>query len=75
MWNNISACRTCLKETEYLDSIKKDLHMCKFSYEMLIITLNIFTKRKTTIIYETESKTKHILSSTDSLFNYIKFVF
>ena len=58
-----------MKETEYLDSIKKDLHMCKFSYEMLINTLNIFTKRKTTIIYETESKTKDILSSTDSLFN------
>ena len=75
MWNNISACKNCLIEKDYIDVIKKDLPMCKFSYEILVNTLNIFSKHTPTIIYEKESTTKEIISSNETLFDYIKFVF
>tara|TARA_Y100000768_G_C23989409_1_gene691185 strand:- start:3932 stop:4891 length:960 start_codon:yes stop_codon:yes gene_type:complete len=75
MWNNISACKNCLIEKDYVNVIKKDLPMCKFSYEILVNTLNIFSKNTPTIIYEKESKTKEIISSNETLFDYIKFVF
>ena len=56
MWNNISACKNCLIEKDYVDVIKQDLPMCKYSYEILVNTLNIFSKNTPTIIYEKESK-------------------
>ena len=42
---------------------------------ILVNTLNIFSKHTPTIIYEKESTTKEIISSNETLFDYIKFVF
>jgi hypothetical protein len=75
MWNNISACKKCLNEKDYIYVIKKDLPICKFSYEILVNTLNMYTKRIPTLIYEKESMTKEIISSNETLFDYIKCVF